>query len=234
MMKELGELFGWILVIALVGTILNFWLKIVNRRFSKKISDSPNAKKTIKVLMIIFVKNHRYFGFATVVLLLSHFFIQLTNIGLNVTGSIAAVILIVQVLLGIYAYVKKRPRKGLWFIVHRVLAILIILGIALHLIAPYALNKRSEYEPTKTVTDSPDTAELPTFTQDELSKYNGEDGSKAYIAYKGMVYEVTDVPAWDNGEHKGNSAGVDVTEKFKEAPHGTSVLSKLKVVGKMQ
>lgn len=234
MMKELGELFGWILVIALAGTILNYWLKIVNRRFSKKSFNSPYAKKTMKILMIIFVKNHRYFGFATVALLLTHFTILLTNIGLNVSGSIAAVILILQVLLGIYAYIKKRPRKGLWFILHRVLAILIVLGIALHLIAPYTLNERSEYEPTKTITDSADTAQLPTFTQDELSRYNGEDGSKAYIAYKGMVYDVTDVPAWDSGEHKGNSAGVDVTEKFKEAPHGTSVLSKLTIVGKMQ
>ena len=96
MMKELGELFGWILVIALAGTILNYWLKIVNRRFSKKSFNSPIAKKTMKILMIIFVKNHRYFGFATVALLLTHFTILLTNIGLNVSGSIAAVILILQ------------------------------------------------------------------------------------------------------------------------------------------
>ena len=140
MLKELGGLFGWLLVFALVGTILNYCLKFVNKRYSKKISAYPASKKTMKILMTVFVRNHKYFGLATVGLLLVHFISEFTRSGINVTGCIAAVIMIFQVLLGVYANIKKKKRKGTWFIVHRIISVLIIVGIAIHLIMPKLLN----------------------------------------------------------------------------------------------
>lgn len=50
----------------------------------------------------------------------------------------------VQVGLGIYAHVKKKPRKGTWFIVHRVIAIMVVLFIALHLALPELLGGSDE------------------------------------------------------------------------------------------
>lgn len=140
MLKELGGLFGWLLVFAFVGTILNYCLKFVNKCYSKKISVYPASKKTMKILMTVFVRNHKYFGLATVGLLLVHFIIEFAKSGINVTGCIAAVIMILQVLLGVYATIKKKPRKGTWFIVHRIISVLIIVGIAIHLIMPKLLN----------------------------------------------------------------------------------------------
>lgn len=140
MFEELGELLGWLLVFAFVGTILNYCLKYVNKRFNQRISAYPNGKKIMKVLMTVFVRNHKYFGFATVVFLLVHFIVQFSMFGINITGCIAAGIMIFQVLLGIYANMKKKQRKGAWFIAHRVIAVLIIFGIAVHLIVPNALN----------------------------------------------------------------------------------------------
>lgn len=234
MFEEFGELFGWLLVFAFTGTILNYCMKIVNKRLSKKISAFPVGKKIMKVLMTIFVRNHKYFGLATVVLLLAHFIAQFSKFGINVTGSIAAVLLLLQVWLGIYANIKKMPRKGTWFIAHRVIAVLLILGIAIHLIIPNVLNVGSEKGNTYQISDSKDTSELPTFTLDELSKYNGENGNKAYIAYEGLVYDVTDVPKWKNGKHNGQKAGTDLTEVLSKAPHGNSTLEDLTIVGKMQ
>lgn len=72
------------------------------------------------------------------------------------------------------------------------------------------------------------------FTLNELKKYNGQNGAPAYVAVSGVVYDVTHAKGWDNGSHHGYAAGQDLTQAIKEAPHGTSVLSGLPVVGKLQ
>ena len=234
MFEDLGGLFGWLLVIAFVGTILNYCLKAVNKSFSKQIAASPSAKKTMRVLMKIFVRNHKYFGIATGVLLLAHFMIQFSNMGPNLTGFIAGIVLILEVGLGIYASVKKKPRKGAWFITHRVLAVLLVLGIAIHIMFPFGFNIQRGQENSYEASETIDTSQLPTFTLDELSEYDGKNGNKAYVAYEGIVYEVTDVPQWKEGEHFGNVAGTDVTEAISKAPHGNSIFEKLEMVGKLE
>ncbi|ULQ59161.1 hypothetical protein K7I13_11740 [Brucepastera parasyntrophica] len=71
-------------------------------------------------------------------------------------------------------------------------------------------------------------------TVEQLSQYNGQDGRPAYVAVDGIIYDVTAVPKWAGGKHMGNTAGQDLTEVIKtKSPHGTSVLSKLPVVGKL-
>lgn len=230
MFEKLGGLFGWLLVIAFAGTILNYCLKFINKRYSKKIAQYPNGKRIIKMLMTIFVRNHKYFGLATIVLLLAHFISQFTRFGINVTGAIAAVLMVIQVLLGMYANIKKRPRKGLWFFAHRVIAVLIIFGIGYHLLAPNALNATSG---KNNYNVSVDTSNLQAYTLTELAQYNGQNGNKAYVAYQGLVYDVTNVPQWKNGTHNGQKAGTDLTDALSKAPHGSSVLKGLTVVGKI-
>lgn len=71
------------------------------------------------------------------------------------------------------------------------------------------------------------------FTLDELKNYDGKEGRKAYIAVDGIVYDVTNVAAWQGGTHHGNNAGNDVSDRIVKAPHGKSILEKLEVVGKL-
>ncbi|HCL01146.1 MAG TPA: hypothetical protein DHW61_01815 [Lachnoclostridium phytofermentans] len=160
MFEALGGLFGWLLVFTFTGTILNYCLKFVNKHFGKTISAYPTGKKIMKILMTIFIRNHKYFGLATVVFLLAHFIAQFTKFGINVTGCIAAILMILEVLLGVYANIKKKPRKGAWFIAHRILAVLIILGIAIHLIIPNALNVVAGKENISQVYDSVDVSKV--------------------------------------------------------------------------
>lgn len=136
MFEELGGLFGWLIILSFVGTILNYFLKFINKRYMKKISMYPQGKKYMRILMNVFISDHKYFGLATASFILLHFIIQFTKFGLSITGCIAAITIIVQVLLGVYANIKKRPRKGIWFITHRVISVLIILFIIIHLIIP--------------------------------------------------------------------------------------------------
>ena len=68
----------------------------------------------------------------------------------------------------------------------------------------------------------------------ELAKYNGKDGNPAYVAVDGVIYDVTNVPQWKNGEHNGYSAGNDLTEIIKtKSPHGVAKLKGVPVVGKL-
>ncbi len=253
MFREFGGLFGWLIIVAFVGTIINYIIKLINRRFGRKISTSPVTKRVMKVLMIIFVRNHKYFGFTTAVTLLAHFIIQFYFIGLSVSGVSAAVLLILQVWLGIYATLKKKPRKGIWFITHRLIAVLLILGTVLHLVNPYGLNNigKNEAPPKATekveespkasdkvvespkATDTEEDAQMPTFTVEELAKYNGENGNKAYVAYDGLVYDVTNVPAWAGGMHNKESSGKDITDLVGRSPHGIAVFKSLEVVGRL-
>ncbi|WKY47478.1 hypothetical protein Q5O24_14150 [Eubacteriaceae bacterium ES3] len=139
-MRELGELIGWLLIFAYGATLLNFVLKFINKRFGKVIARNKTAKKLMQFLMTVFVKNHKIFGMATVIFLLSHFAIQYSRFGINLTGVMAAFLMLSQVCLGIYASIKKRPRKGAWFIMHRTIALLIFVGIAIHLLVPHLFS----------------------------------------------------------------------------------------------
>ncbi|HPS29427.1 MAG TPA: cytochrome b5 domain-containing protein [bacterium] len=72
------------------------------------------------------------------------------------------------------------------------------------------------------------------FTITELAKYDGKEGRRAYIAYNGIVYDLTDVKAWKNGEHKqGKKAGNDYTGVLDKVWHGPKVLKDKPVVGKL-
>lgn len=87
----------------------------------------------------------------------------------------------------------------------------------------------------QTSTGSDVTAETSrVFTLEELASYDGQNGNEAYVAVDGVVYDVTDVPAWTGGEHNNNYAGQDLTEAIKKAPHGTSKLKGLTVVGTLE
>lgn len=80
--------------------------------------------------------------------------------------------------------------------------------------------------------DDPDD-ELKTFTLDELAQFNGQNGSKAYIAVDGKVYDVSAIGAWTGGTHNGIVAGTDASSFINQAPHGRSVLEDLPVVGQL-
>ncbi|MGM0534306.1 MAG: cytochrome b5 domain-containing protein, partial [Campylobacterota bacterium] len=65
-------------------------------------------------------------------------------------------------------------------------------------------------------------------TLNELQKHNGKNGNKAYIAYKGVVYDVTQSRLWQEGDHEGmHTAGTDLTTVLKNAPHGQEVFKDL-------
>ena len=74
-------------------------------------------------------------------------------------------------------------------------------------------------------------------TEVELKRNTGERGTRKFIAYHGIVYDVTDCPKWRMDLHEQlHFAGQDLTSELPDAPHQEDVFSRpcVKVIGKLQ
>ncbi|HUI67644.1 MAG TPA: CopD family protein [Nitrospirota bacterium] len=72
-------------------------------------------------------------------------------------------------------------------------------------------------------------------TPDQLSHFDGKEGRPAYIAYKGIVYDVSHGRLWKNGSHvMKHSAGNDLTDTLKNAPHGEDKVLAMPQLGMLQ
>ncbi len=74
-------------------------------------------------------------------------------------------------------------------------------------------------------------------SESELKQNNGERGKPKYIAYNGIVYDVSDCPRWKKELHQGlHFPGQDLSGEIEEAPHGEDVFTRpcVKIVGKLQ
>jgi predicted heme/steroid binding protein len=73
------------------------------------------------------------------------------------------------------------------------------------------------------------------FSREELAQYNGKNGTPAFVAYKGKVYDISGSFLWKDGSHEVlHDAGLDLTDAMELAPHGGDVLQKFRVVGTLQ
>lgn len=67
---------------------------------------------------------------------------------------------------------------------------------------------------------------LPTYTKNQLALRNGQDKDQIWVAYKGLIYDLTDSRLWRNGKHYEHWAGQDLTDELKDAPHTERVFEK--------
>ena len=76
-----------------------------------------------------------------------------------------------------------------------------------------------------------------TVTETELRRNSGDRGSRKYVAYDGVVYDVTDCPKWRLDLHENlHFPGQDLTSELPDAPHEEDVFSRpcVKIIGKLQ
>lgn len=72
------------------------------------------------------------------------------------------------------------------------------------------------------------------FTKSQLALRNGQDKPEVWIAYKGLIYDVTSSRLWSKGLHYEHWAGQDLTEELLDAPHTEEVFSKFQIIGKLE
>ena len=75
--------------------------------------------------------------------------------------------------------------------------------------------------------------EVPTYTKSQLALRNGQDKDQIWVAYQGLIYDVTRSRLWRNGKHYEHWAGQDLTAELADAPHNQNVFDKYEVIGKL-
>lgn len=75
--------------------------------------------------------------------------------------------------------------------------------------------------------------ELETYSRSQLALRNGQDNDDIWIAYKGVIYDVSKSRLWRNGQHYEHWAGQDLTSELPDAPHGEKVFSRYPKVGRL-
>jgi len=71
----------------------------------------------------------------------------------------------------------------------------------------------------------------------ELKRGTGERGTRKLVAYKGIVYDVSDCPKWRLALHENlHFPGQDLTSELPEAPHAEEVFRHdcVKIVGRLE
>ena len=72
-------------------------------------------------------------------------------------------------------------------------------------------------------------------TEQELSEFNGKDGKPPYIAIDGIIYDVSKINKWKNGQHHGMLAGQVLTEEYYKChSKKLNLIKKARVVGKLK
>jgi predicted heme/steroid binding protein len=72
----------------------------------------------------------------------------------------------------------------------------------------------------------PDASKEQFITEQQLRVHTGERGRPIYVAYQGVVYDVTNCPKWRMGLHENlHWPGQDLTAELADAPHSASVFN---------
>lgn len=72
---------------------------------------------------------------------------------------------------------------------------------------------------------------LPQYTKQQLALRNGQDKPEIWVAFQGMIYDVSKSRLWRNGKHYEHWAGQDLTAELADAPHTEKVFEKFEIIG---
>ncbi|MCH2043008.1 MAG: cytochrome b5 [Saprospiraceae bacterium] len=76
--------------------------------------------------------------------------------------------------------------------------------------------------------------QLTEYSRGELALRNGQDMEEIWVAYQGIIYDVTQSRLWRNGKHYQHWAGQDLSPELAEAPHTAIVFERFKKIGKLK
>lgn len=74
---------------------------------------------------------------------------------------------------------------------------------------------------------------LAEYTKSQLALRNGQDKPEIWVAFEGIIYDVTTSRLWKKGMHYEHWAGQDLTKELEDAPHSQVVLERFKKTGRL-
>jgi predicted heme/steroid binding protein len=77
-------------------------------------------------------------------------------------------------------------------------------------------------------------SDLPIYTRFQLALRNGQDRPEIWVAYLGIIYDVTHSRLWRDGKHYEHWAGQDLTDELKDAPHSERVFERFTPIGQLR
>lgn len=101
-------------------------------------------------------------------------------------------------------------------------------GTKVGMIAKYLVSSDTVTSVSSVSTNNTSSASV-SMTLAELATHNTV--TSCYVAYNGVVYDVTNNRSWVNCRHHGQTGGIDMTSTF---PHTTGYLKGIPVVGTLQ
>lgn len=131
-MKELAGFFGWIGFWGYVIALLNYFMKYINKKYIVKIKEKNKYTNAYRFIMKYVVKYHKVVGIVASISIIIHFFLMYTYKGLSIPGLIAAIIMWLIFILGIYGYYINKNMRGSWVKIHRALSFLLVLIVIFH------------------------------------------------------------------------------------------------------
>ncbi|SMP27972.1 Predicted heme/steroid binding protein [Algoriphagus winogradskyi] len=75
--------------------------------------------------------------------------------------------------------------------------------------------------------------DMNTYTKQQLALRNGQDKPEIWVAYQGVIYDVSRSRLWKKGMHYEHWAGQDLTEELPDAPHTEKVFEKFEAIGQL-
>lgn len=134
-MRDIAGTIGWIVAFGYVFAMLNFILKLINKKYIVKL---PKDKKRIvdiyRQFMKYFIKYHKLVGIIAVLAVVTHFAIMSIFVEISITGIISAMIMFGIGLFGVYGAFINKNFKGQWLKIHRIFAFSLVIFIAIHII----------------------------------------------------------------------------------------------------
>jgi predicted heme/steroid binding protein len=80
---------------------------------------------------------------------------------------------------------------------------------------------------------SSEKSSMQVYTKQQLALRNGQDKPEIWVAFNGLIYDLSDSRLWRNGKHYEHWAGQDLTDELKDAPHTEEVFRKFKAIAKL-
>ncbi|WP_446899625.1 hypothetical protein ACSVC9_06990 [Clostridium sp. LBM24168] len=133
-MRGIAGLLGWLAVWCYTIALFNYFMKYINKRYINKLSNNKKQYKDLyRLVMRYIVKYHKIAGIFASIALVGHLYLMYNFRGLSIPGLVAAVIMLIVFILGIYGTFINKNIRGSWIKFHRTLAFTLIVLIGLHI-----------------------------------------------------------------------------------------------------